>query len=348
MEIRDKISYDNKLVHGLHSCFIWNKSKSVKKYTYSKLFSTITSLKLPLNLNKGKESSEINPWFITGFIDAEGCFSIRVRKTKKTLIGWQVEAVFSICLHSRDLPLLEEIKTYFGGIGRISKGKNCAYFVSSIEDITTIIIPHLVKYPLITKKQGDFLLFKSSVEMVKAKKHLTMEGLQNIVSNKASINFGLTDELKAAFPNTIPALKSLAVNTKIPHSYWMAGFISGDGCFAVTEYKSSSRINVRLVFSISQHSKDKSLIRNMVDFFGCGSYIPSSLNRTTVSFQCYTFSGNYEKIIPFFRVYNIKGEKSKDFDDWCKIAEIIKTKDHLTKKGFDLICQIKSGMNKGR
>lgn len=86
----------------------------------------------------------------------------------------------------------------------------------------------------------------------------------------------------------------------------------------------------------------------MVDFFGCGSYIPSSLNRTTVSFQCYTFSDNYEKIIPFFREYNIKGEKSKDFDDWCKIAEIIKTKDHLTKKGFDLICQIKSGMNKGR
>jgi hypothetical protein len=57
MEIRDKISYVNKFVHGLHSCFIWNKSKSVKKYTYSKLFSTITSLKLPLKLNKGKESS---------------------------------------------------------------------------------------------------------------------------------------------------------------------------------------------------------------------------------------------------------------------------------------------------
>nr|YP_010608735.1 hypothetical protein PNX16_mgp036 [Drechslerella dactyloides]WAN89815.1 hypothetical protein [Drechslerella dactyloides] len=184
--------------------------------------------------------------------------------------------------------------------------------------------------------------------MVKAKEHLTMEGLQNIVSNKASINFGLTDELKAAFPNTIPALKSLAVNTKIPHSYWMAGFTTGDGCFAVTESKSSSRINVRLSFSISQHSKDESLIRSMVDFFDCGSYIPSSLNRNTLSFQCYTFSDNYEKIIPFFREYNIKGEKLKDFNDWCKIAEIIKTKDHLTKKGFDQIYQIKSGMNKGR
>jgi len=86
--------------------------------------------------------------------------------------------------------------------------------------------------------------------MIKAKKHLIMESLQNIVSNKASINLGLTNELKAAFPNTIPALKSLDVNIKIPHSYWMAGFTT-DGCFAITEYKFSSRINVRLVFSIS-------------------------------------------------------------------------------------------------
>lgn len=128
MEIRDKISYDNNFVHGLHSCFDWNQSKSVKKYTFSKFFSTFTSLRLPLKLHKGKESTDVNPWFITGFIDAEGCFSIRVRKTTKTRIGWHVEAVFSICLHLRDLPLLQEIQTYFGGIGRITKGKKLCIF----------------------------------------------------------------------------------------------------------------------------------------------------------------------------------------------------------------------------
>ena len=81
--------------------------------------------------------------------------------------------------------------------------------------------------PLISIKQGDFLLFKSVVEMVNAKEHLTKttktsfggSGIHKIVSNKASINRGLTDELKVAFPNTIPALKSLAVNTEIPHPY---------------------------------------------------------------------------------------------------------------------------------
>jgi hypothetical protein len=60
-----------------------------------------------------------------------------------------------------------------------------------------------------------------------------------------------------------------------------------------------------------------------------------------------SFAGNYAKIKPFFRVFNIRGVKSKDFNDWCKIANIIKAKDHLTKEGFDLVCQIKSNMNKG-
>ena len=52
--------------------------------------------------------------------------------------------------------------------------------------------------------------------------------------------------------------------------------------------------------------------------------------------------------MPFFREFNIRGAKSKDFDDWCKVANIIKAKDHLTKKGFDLVCKIKSEMNKER
>lgn len=69
----------------------------------------------------------------------------------------------------------------------------------------------------------------------------------------------------------------------------------GEGCFAVTEYKSSSKINARLVFSLFKHNRDESLIRSLVAFFGCGTYCPSSLNRNTVSFQTYKFSDNYEK-----------------------------------------------------
>jgi hypothetical protein len=49
--------------------------------------------------------------------------------------------------------------------------------------------------------------------------------------------------------------------------------------------------------------------------------------------------GGNEKIIPFFKKHNIIGEKSKDFADWCKVAELIKAKDHLTSSGLDEIRQ---------
>jgi len=242
---------------------------------------------------------------------------------------------------------LQDIQSYFGGIGRISVGKNCGYYVSSMEDITTVIIPHFVKYPLITKKQGDFLLFKSVVDLIKSKEHLTMEGLHKIVSIKASINRGLTEILKVAFPNIMPISRPLSINTEIPHPYWMAGFASGDGCFAVIENKSSSGVYVQLVFSLTQDRRDEALIRSFVDYFTCGKYQPSS-NRMTVDYQCRKFTDNYDKIIPFFCKYSIVGVKKQSFDKWCNIAEIIKNKNHLTKEGFDLVCHIKSDMNKDR
>ena len=42
------------------------------------------------------------------------------------------------------------------------------------------------------------------------------------------------------------------------------------------------------------------------------------------------------------------GVKSKDFNDWKEVAEMVQKKAHLTKEGLDKITKIKSGMNKGR
>jgi hypothetical protein len=52
-----------------------------------------------------------------------------------------------------------------------------------------------------TKKLADFLLFKQVVDKIQNKEHLTQKGLEGIVDIKASLNNGLPDELKTAFPN---------------------------------------------------------------------------------------------------------------------------------------------------
>ena len=88
---------------------------------------------------------------------------------------------------------------------RIFKDK-AAYYVNSLKDIS-IIVNHFENYPLVSKKQGDFLLFKSVIQLMTNREHLTEEGLLKIVSIRASLNKGLSDKLKVSFPDIVPAIK---------------------------------------------------------------------------------------------------------------------------------------------
>jgi len=82
-----------------------------------------------------------------------------------------------------------------------------------------VIINHFDKYPLITQKRADYELFKQAVELMEQKEHLTPEGLAKIVALKASMNTGLSEELKAAFPEILPVSRPSVLNSKIkdPH-----------------------------------------------------------------------------------------------------------------------------------
>lgn len=131
---------------------------------------------------------------------------------------------------------------------------------------------------------------------------------------------------------------------------WVAGFTSGEGCFKVNVresklYKAGSR--VVLIYILTQHIRAALLLKSMVNFFG---YVlaQTSSYKDYIEFRCQSFKHNYENILPFFKKYPILGVKAQDFRDWAKIAEMIKTKVHLTKEGLDQIRQIKAGMNKGR
>ena len=99
---------------------------------------------------------------------------------------------------------------YFGGKGSILKhGKDSyQYVVGSLEQITEKILPHFDNYPLISKKCADYLLFKEAVNIMYANKQASLgitreEFIAKIVAIRASLNLGLSPELKASFPNVI-------------------------------------------------------------------------------------------------------------------------------------------------
>ena len=84
--------------------------------------------------------SKINPWFLTGFADAEGCFAIKIQPNAKLKTKWRVRPVFSITLHLKDLPLLEAIQSYLR-VGTISKSgiKAVIIAVESNKEIPVLI-----------------------------------------------------------------------------------------------------------------------------------------------------------------------------------------------------------------
>lgn len=177
--------------------------------------------------------------------------------------------------------------------------------------------------------------------------------LKKIINIRASLNKGLTPLLAEAFPNTIVLSRSpLPLNNAKLHPQWVAGFTSGDGCFKVSIreskwHKAGSR--VVLLYVLTQHIRDELLLKSLVDFFECGQ---TYSYKNYIEFRCQSFKDIYDKILPFFHKYSILGTKAQDFKDWVRVAEMIQSKIHLTKEGFDYILslrlQIKVVMNKGR
>ena len=88
-------------------------------------------------------------------------------------------------------------------------------------------------------------------------------------------------------------------------------------------------------------------MKSLVEYLDCGAYFPYGA-REASDFIVTRFSDIHEKIIPFFDKYPIVGVKALDFADFCKVAEIMKVKGHLTESGLVEIRKIKVGMNRGR
>ena len=288
---------------------------------------------------------KLSPYAVTGLVDAEGCFRISILNNRsfqqdKGNVPFITRLYFQLSLHKNDENLLvllkESLKT-----GKIYKSRPELYElqVSSVKDLK-LIIEFFDRYPLITQKFGDYVLFKKAYELINNKQHLTMDGLLKLIALKASSNWGMNQNLKEAFPNIVPITRTQTYS-KIPSPEWLLGFVSGEGNFFIRWMNSSTYklgYQVGLRFQITQHSKDKLLMENIVNYFGCG-YL--SVRNSIIDYRLTKFSDIVEKIIPFFDKYPVLGVKQKDFEDFKLVASIISDKKHLTEEGLLKIKEIK-------
>ena len=126
-------------------------------------------------------------------------------KTSESRHGFRIRPIFQIDLHKKDLELLKTIQAFFKGVGFISMSNtrdSAAFRVRSLEDLK-VIIAHFDKFPLKTQKQADFTIFKEVINLMNKGEHLTKDGLDKIINIKASINKGLSEQLKEQFTNVV-------------------------------------------------------------------------------------------------------------------------------------------------
>ena len=130
--------------------------------------------------------------------------------------------------------------------------------------------------------------------------HLTHAGLRQILAIRASMNRGLSEKLKLAFPSVVPVVRPLVENSQAIDPHWLAGFTSGEGSFMIKIPKSSTHSLgqwVSLVFVITQHQRDQQLLFCIVKNLGCGKVYKKG---EVLDYRVSKLSDITEKIIPFF------------------------------------------------
>lgn len=326
----------------LHASFY---PSGLKPFNNKRSFSTSSERH---NSNNNESTVSLNPWFLTGFADAESCFTLSIFKDSSKALGWRVRTLFTIELHEKDIALLELIRDFFG-VGKIYSPRSTIkqFKVTTVKDLQ-VILDHFNKFPLITKKRVDFELFKAAVSLISSKEHLSKEGFEKLLSIRSSLNLGLTSVLAEYFPNVQRYFTLESWDNSIQDPNWLAGFASGEACFFVHIAKSQTTKlgeSVQLKFNITQHSRDEFLIKSLADFFNCGK-VYSYPDKTSFNITSWLELNN--NLIPFFNKYPIKGTKFLDYADFLKVINLMINKAHLTKEGLDLIRDIKSNMNRKR
>ena len=134
---------------------------------------------------------------------------------------------------------------------------------------------------------------------------------------------------------------------------------------------------VKLRFTLTQHSRDRNLMNNIKNFLvgvpprrsspsalaraglvkrkgpnlagglGCG-YIYDNSQNPAVYLDITKYSDVLGIIIPLFNKYTLEGQKRLDFQAFCKVADLMKDKAHLTHEGLSQIQEIQRFINKGR
>jgi hypothetical protein len=130
-----------------------------------------------------------------GYVDGEGCFSVSFIKNATTKSGWQIFPEFVVTQGERSKASLEKLQHFFG-CGKIFVNRRkdnhreniYRYCVRNQEELREKIVPFFLQYQLQTAKKEDFQRFVIILQLMKEKKHLSLQGMKRIAELVQKMN----------------------------------------------------------------------------------------------------------------------------------------------------------------
>ena len=137
-------------------------------------------------------AAPLDPWYVSGLTEGEGCFCVSFAKRSKLRLGLEVRPSFSLSLNERDADLLDGLQAFFecGWIRESRSDRTWKYEVRSIADLIERILPHFERFPLRGNKARSLQGFAVVCRMIEQGDHLQLDGLREIVEIATEINLG--------------------------------------------------------------------------------------------------------------------------------------------------------------
>ena len=131
---------------------------------------------------------ELSEDWVVGFVDAEGCFHVSINRHPEMSVGFQVLPEFVVVQHSRDRQILMALKRFFGAgsVRRNHDDRDCLRIrkLKALQEVCEFFLKH----PLKTKKNVDFRKFRKILNLMDQKRHLSIEGLVEIIDIAMEMN----------------------------------------------------------------------------------------------------------------------------------------------------------------
>lgn len=129
---------------------------------------------------------------------------------------------------------------------------------------------------------------------------------------------------------------------------WVTGISDSEGNFSLFVQKTKNGYKFSLSYKVTQKKHSAGILYDLQRYFECGNVHIDNRKEKALKFNVTKLDDIINKIIPHFDKYPLLSSKNLDYQDFKKVAFMLKDGLHLNEEGMNNIFSVKENMNSKR